>query len=210
MSRWYVGGFKTLIMHHRALFTYHGLFLSLSLFLIKGSHLEVVYNLQTFGIMAQALPFSGNGEVLTTDFHVQKWQQRRKQEQLDKKSKSIGTPINNDVLFGRGKFVQDNLGNLRFRQIIDENRERYDKLDKDGKTRLAEEIVRRLKGLGARFLKDEDGGGWVEADEKLARKKVSMCFRSQRKLAKIPKQSQIKQAMMLNFEDDTTGSEVGG
>jgi hypothetical protein len=40
-----------------------------------GSHLEVVHNLQMFGIMACAMPFIPNGDVLVANLNKQKWEQ---------------------------------------------------------------------------------------------------------------------------------------
>jgi hypothetical protein len=37
-----------------------------------GSHLEVVYNLQMFGIMAHAMPFIPNGDAVVTNLNSQK------------------------------------------------------------------------------------------------------------------------------------------
>jgi hypothetical protein len=137
-----------------------------------GSHLEVVYNLQTFGISARALPFTPNGDVVA-DLHKQKWEQRRKWEESVSKVKCIGTPMNNDVIFGRGRFIQDHLGNVRFHHVIEEICPRYNQANRDGKTNLTAEIVHSVKESEGRFLKD-DGYGWVEVDDKIARQKVSL------------------------------------
>jgi hypothetical protein len=90
-------------------------------------------------------------------------------------------PQINDVLFGRGKPIQDRPGNVRFRDIMEWHRPQYDKGEKSEKTVIAADIVRIVKGEGGRFLKqNENGRGWVEVDDASARVKVSHAFRTRR------------------------------
>jgi hypothetical protein len=91
-------------------------------------------------------------------------------------------PQMKDVLFGRGKPIQDRPGNVRFREILELHRQQYDQGEKSGKTVIAADIVRIVKGEGGRFLKQNDHGlpGWVEVDDASARMKVSHAFRTRR------------------------------
>eukprot|EP00980_Cylindrotheca_fusiformis_P014026 scaffold3670_cov124-Cylindrotheca_fusiformis.AAC.2 len=148
---------------------------------ISGSHREIVYHLQTFGIQERVLPLTKHGEILL-DVH-QKWlnRQRRWEEATDKAFRIL-TPTNKDVLSGRGRGVQEHVGNLRFRHLIDELRQEYD-AHKDlfgAKGMVANKVINEIISQGGRFLKD-DGIGWVRLKDSDAREKVSMTFRSRRK-----------------------------
>ena len=97
-------------------------------------------------------------------------------------------PSELDVVFGRGRSIQDYPGNKKFRAILDKKKNEYDNLSKFGRTDLAASIIQQIKNDGGRFLKKKDSGGeacWEEVELKEARAKVTMAFRSRRKLAKI-------------------------
>ena len=89
----------------------------------------------------------------------------------------------NDVLFGRGKSVVEHDGNSRFRNLVSEYAEEFDKASRHEKTLLTETIVHQIKMSGARFLKRDDGGEWEEVDHETARKKVAHAFRNRRKVS---------------------------
>ena len=92
-------------------------------------------------------------------------------------------PQPNDVLFGRGRNVQDHPGNLRLHQLIEENRSRYENAPKWEKTVIASEIVAIIKEENGRFLKAISGSGnkkFAIQDSEAARDKVSHTFRSRR------------------------------
>lgn len=88
----------------------------------------------------------------------------------------------NDVLFGRGKSVVGHEGNTRFRNLVAEHAEEFDKVSRLEKTHMTERIVQKIKAAGGRFLKRDDDGGWEEVDHDTARKKVAHAFRNRRKL----------------------------
>ena len=89
----------------------------------------------------------------------------------------------NDVLFGRGKSVVEHDGNAKFRNLVSEYAEEFDKASRHEKTLLTETIVHQIKVSGARFLKRDDGGEWEEVDHETARKKVAHAFRNRRKVS---------------------------
>lgn len=146
-----------------------------------GSHIEVVYQLQTFGIQGRILPLTKNGEILVDGHH--KWLRRQKRREDDSSNaQRVLIPTNKDVLAGRGRGVQEHVGNLRFRHLVAELQEEYDAL-KDlfgAKGMVADKVIREILSGGGRFLKD-DGIGWVPLKDSEAREKVSMTFRSRRK-----------------------------
>jgi hypothetical protein len=63
---------------------------------------------------------------------------------------------------------------------VESKLEEYEKADRMDKTLLAETIVRKVKGVSGRFLR-QDGESWIEVDDDAARDKISYTFRSQRK-----------------------------
>mmetsp|Transcript_54196 Transcript_54196/g.131503 ORF Transcript_54196/g.131503 Transcript_54196/m.131503 type:complete len:665 (+) Transcript_54196:211-2205(+) len=111
----------------------------------------------------------------------------------------VSTPSNHDVLIGKGKFFQYHTGNVRFRFLVEEYREQYENAERQNKNPLCQEVVDLIKSRGGRFLKireTTDGDGsissstlWVEVLDAEARRKTSMCFRSQKRAAKLKKES---------------------
>ena len=99
----------------------------------------------------------------------------------------VDHPGPNDVLLGKGKSFQNHEGNVVFRAIVDQWRPKYDaaprKSDKSWITNAILKVVQNEKG--GRFLdrfKGLDGGvGWLEVDDKRAKEKVALCFRSKRR-----------------------------
>lgn len=96
----------------------------------------------------------------------------------------IAVPGPYDVLFGRGRNLQNHPGNKRFRSLIDRYLDRYEAADKQDKTILAYTIIRIVQEMNGRFLKDVDGAGYVEVDNVVAQAKVAHSFRSQRSAMK--------------------------
>ena len=94
----------------------------------------------------------------------------------------IYDPLPNNILLGRGKPIQDRPGNVRFREMIDKNIDKYDKGEHGAKVLVSAYIVRILKEEGVRFLKELKDGGWAEVDEATALAKVGHAFRTQRRV----------------------------
>jgi hypothetical protein len=92
----------------------------------------------------------------------------------------IYDPLQNDILLGRGKPVQDRPGNVRFREMLDKHIDKYDRGEKGAG--FTAYIVHLVKVGGGRFLVELEDGGWVEVDEATAREKVSRAFRNRRKV----------------------------
>lgn len=126
------------------------------------------------------LPLDKNG-MPTIDGH-QKWLGRQKRlEDETTDVQRVLIPTNKDVLKGRGRGVQDHIGNVRFRHMVAEHQAEYDTNDIFGaKGIVANKVMDSIVSLGGRFLKD-DGMGWITLDDSDAKEKVSMTFRSQRK-----------------------------
>jgi hypothetical protein len=161
-----------------------------------------VYKLQTFGIPADTIPVDENGN-LNVAHHKCILEKRRDEERQrvltemansnavgvlsDKKKKpntQISVPASCDILLGRGKGYFNHVGNVRYRSIIEEHKERYDRATKEKRQGIAEGIVDMVyNDYGGRFLKD-DGGVWIQIDDKTARHKVGHSFRALRSASK--------------------------
>jgi hypothetical protein len=107
---------------------------------------------------------------------------RSKRTVPESHGKRVGIPSRNDVLFGRGKGFQNHIGNLKYRQMIEDCQNTYELANKEQKTRIAEEIIDFiLLQAEGRFLKDMDGSGWrIVSDPVALRQKVAHAFRGLR------------------------------
>ena len=153
----------------------------------------------TFGIPTKVLPVTAQEEA---DWqHHYDWISSRKsieaknlevlkEEQTipsDESNKDglIYVPRTMDVLTGKGSLPHLHTGNSCYQFIIDENRARYDACETStAKTILASAIVMTVKENGGRFLIRKRGETyWSEANEWVAREKVTNAFRGRRKSA---------------------------
>jgi hypothetical protein len=145
-------------------------------FPLLGSHVECQYSLMTFGIPVSAMQVTSEGD-LKREKHLEWLAGLQKQEEANAANNSepeitVILPARNDVLFGRGKTIQDHPGNLRLQHLIENNRSRYDQLGKWEKTVLSSAIVAEIQDVNGRFLK-LNNGVWVLVDSENAREKVS-------------------------------------
>jgi hypothetical protein len=139
---------------------------------------------------------STDGE-LTLENHREWLQMRRVVEgEVDETKSSIITPSRHDILFGRGRQIQANPGNLGFLFLIEQKSLVYQAADKQEKTRISSEIVNLQKAKPGRFLKKKASGVWEEVDEDAAREKASQAFRTMRAKPKV--ESTTKARLVLN------------
>jgi hypothetical protein len=148
---------------------------------VSGTHMELQYRLLTFGIPMKVFPVTLEG-VTQVERHLEWIQQRRKREESvhDSKRKIMVVPGPFDVIMGRDRLAQEHPGNFHYLDTIETHLVMYDAMSKVQKTRLASKIVDGVHQIGGRFLKS-DKTGWVKIDDKTARYKVSMAFRSKRR-----------------------------
>eukprot|EP00526_Cylindrotheca_closterium_P019275 CAMPEP_0113617342 /NCGR_PEP_ID=MMETSP0017_2-20120614/8726_1 /TAXON_ID=2856 /ORGANISM="Cylindrotheca closterium" /LENGTH=220 /DNA_ID=CAMNT_0000526725 /DNA_START=203 /DNA_END=865 /DNA_ORIENTATION=- /assembly_acc=CAM_ASM_000147 len=94
----------------------------------------------------------------------------------------IKTPEPNDIVCGRGKMTVAHPGNRRFRRLVNNRKEDYQKARRrDHKTRITLELVQELRGGpdGGRFLLyDTRTRLWYEVGDGYAREKISHSLRS--------------------------------
>ena len=152
--------------------------------MLIGSHTECLYQMLTYGIPKEALPFDDLGQAHDENYFIDFWDRRRKLEQdrTTKGPRIVGLKPNpSDVLMGRGKSYHGSPGNIWFRTLIDQNIDRYEQGCKKDKTLLAMRLVDTIRQSNGRFLReDEDTGDWFEVDENEARAKVTHSFRNLR------------------------------
>lgn len=104
--------------------------------------------------------------------------QKQNGKSLDK-VQYLWLPSLNDVLFGRGKRVQNHIGNMQLRSILEKYQERYDATRKKLKPQIAAEVIAVIQKGGGRFLQKEKFG-WREVSQEVALRKVLHTFRSLR------------------------------
>lgn len=97
----------------------------------------------------------------------------------------ISSPGKNDVMFGRGGGTNNHIGNIRFRQLVNEHKFRYLAAPKTEKPKIARELVglwRKLDPPGRFLVKkcSEEKGKeflWFDVGDRKAREKTSQCLR---------------------------------
>ena len=138
-----------------------------------------VHSLTTYGIPTHIAPINEDGRIRLKN-HLETLQGRKIGEQLLKAGDTdvIFLPLNSDILFGRGKPIQQTAGNLRLTAIVGSYVLEYHKLKlKQEKTALAARIVQMVKSASGRFL-SRHTGIWTVVSDDVAREKVSGLFRT--------------------------------
>jgi hypothetical protein len=150
----------------------------------SGSHSECQYNLMSFGIPLQGFPVAIGGELQLVNH--EKWMERRRKKEayLSKNPPlegAVDLSSKTDVLLGRGRPFNLHPGNRLLHEIVENHYEQYNDVPRDGKTRLAQEIVDMVHKYSGKFLKqDVKSGMWVEVSNIEARNKVNHSFRRKR------------------------------
>lgn len=112
----------------------------------------------------------------------------------DTRNDIIMHPGKHDVLFGRGGAINQHVGNIMFRRVVNEQKEDYFNAPKSDKPKIARRvvnIVRNLMNPPGRFLaplndsdknsKDKEGRIlWYDVGDKKARAKASQCLREKK------------------------------
>ena len=93
-------------------------------------------------------------------------------------SSKIFVPKQNDILLGRGKFAMTWHGNVFFRELVLDSKERYDKGDNKVKKEIAQSILNEINALSppGRFLKQMKSE-WIEVGRDVAIKKTRQALR---------------------------------
>ena len=114
-------------------------------------------------------------------------------ETADVDSQAFGF-ADNDVLSGRGAFVNSQNGNLLLRSLCFANKTQFDAGNPAAKRRIAVDIVRQLKAqYGSRFLKRETNTSpWIEMDEESAQQKAQQIMRDYRRPDREERDKRVK------------------
>jgi hypothetical protein len=145
--------------------------------------MECHYELAAYGIPRKILPVGDDGKYIITGFR--ETMEERKKKRLEQKKATlpkgrIENPTEQDVLLGRGRPFQVFPGNLRLAKFINELLSRYQAMEVGEKCVIADEVIRRIRDTGGRFLKRaDDGETWVEVIDAVSRDKASQGFRTQ-------------------------------
>ena len=86
-------------------------------------------------------------------------------------------PTENDVLFGRGGYINTHPGNVRFRTKAFELRTWYEASTKEEKYNISKVLIESVMGEGHRFLEKTSDGLWHEVSGNGIRKKASQALR---------------------------------
>lgn len=92
-------------------------------------------------------------------------------------------PNDKDILLGRGGLSNHHIGNIHYRDHIEEFKPYYQRLDtKDEKKELSMVFINFVHNYGGRFLEaDDEKDGWLEIQNNKARKKASQALREEKK-----------------------------
>lgn len=128
----------------------------------------------------------------------------------------ITKPGAHDVLYGRGGMTNSHAGNVRFRQLINENKIRYLKATKVKKPEVAREVVSMWRNMSppGRFLAMSRTNGtlssdpivWHDVGDVKARMKVSQCLR-ERTPDVMPIVQSLQEKKMESLKDDKLSTE---
>lgn len=107
----------------------------------------------------------------------------RKNKAKDSGKGGIRNPTKTDILRGRGGLTNRHTGNIKFRDEARKLRVNYRNVDtsRQEKYLLSQELVKRVKEYGGRFLEKRGTDGlWYETSAKDARKKASQVLREEK------------------------------
>mmetsp|Transcript_44786 Transcript_44786/g.108194 ORF Transcript_44786/g.108194 Transcript_44786/m.108194 type:complete len:553 (-) Transcript_44786:12-1670(-) len=93
----------------------------------------------------------------------------------------VNEPCENDILFGR---QPSHIGNQRLKELVEAMALEYDSSNRGRKKKLADSLVKDIKGTGARFLKQVNGGHWEVVSDVAAGIKIATHFRNHRRCQK--------------------------
>ncbi len=144
----------------------------------SGTFNDWIKSLMTYGIPPHIIPINDDGRIRVKN-HMEFLQGRKTAELLSRAGERnvVFLPLNSDILFGRGKPIQQTPGNLRLSAIVDSFVTEYHTRNKQDKTALATQIVDMVKSASGRFL-SKNAGIWTIVSDDIAREKVSGLFRT--------------------------------
>mmetsp|Transcript_40308 Transcript_40308/g.97339 ORF Transcript_40308/g.97339 Transcript_40308/m.97339 type:complete len:520 (+) Transcript_40308:97-1656(+) len=86
-----------------------------------------------------------------------------------------------DVLLGRGRDIQNHVGNIRFREFLTAHQDQYDDAPRNQRRQIAANLYNVLKADGIRFWHKSPADEWEEIGALEGEKKIGQLFRTRRK-----------------------------
>mmetsp|Transcript_13286 Transcript_13286/g.23902 ORF Transcript_13286/g.23902 Transcript_13286/m.23902 type:complete len:521 (+) Transcript_13286:142-1704(+) len=182
-----------------------------------GSPTEIRYSLRSFGIPTECLPVNLENNCKQYLKSHLKWIDTlqakdiaRKNCSLEALSSIIDCPRRQDCLLGKGRLIMKHPGNIEMRQLLEAKLSKWESATIKEKAGVSWEVVREVKELGGRFLKEDPNGWYVEVADEAARQKVSIGFRDlvKRTRKRREMESTCKEQRQKSIPDDvTTGLE---
>jgi hypothetical protein len=143
--------------------------------------MEIKFKLLSFGIPMDHFPIDDDSKLISLTDFCERRSTIERERRVEQDSRILA-PGKLDILLGRGKPIQDWLGNLQLGIILGDNADRRntDMNRRGAKNDLSHDIVETVKESGGRFLKRQKGDmEWIEVDDFIAREKVNNGFRNQ-------------------------------
>ena len=133
----------------------------------------------------ELLAVTDGGDV-KRGFH-KKWIDAQNKKEYDKRFRGsfsgVLIPKSMDVLLGKGKRLQEHIGNVRLRSLVDFCFDEYSNSEGNARKKIASDIVQFFRvENGGQFLKQVDGI-WYEVSDDKARDRVSSAFKNRRHLS---------------------------
>ncbi len=146
-----------------------------------GSYTELRYQLLTFGFPSDCLPYSTDGDTLTTNAHKRWLSRRMKKESMLRSNtefNALDLPGYRDVCLGRGSDSHQHAGNVIMRALMTYLIEEYREATTKERKLLNKRLIKMVRDGGGRFLA-KTCGGWYEVvvDEAEIEQKVGGSFR---------------------------------
>jgi hypothetical protein len=177
------------------------------------SQADVLESMGTkFGIPVDVFPLTPEGELkrdrhagwIKTQELIETSYNNKNNKLHQHQQRFVSIPTQSDILLGRGKACQCHVGNLRFRLMLENKYDTYEKADKNEKMVQAREIVELVQSSGGRFLTLEAGILWTQVSDLVARKKVSHRFRAIRS-ARVENNNNNKTSHSAGCDGDSGG-----
>ena len=116
----------------------------------------------------------------------------RFEDALDPNAERVTTLRKHDIIFGRGKSMQDYPGNKRMRTIINKYRKQYHEIQRSEKRDLIESVYKEIIQEGARFLtKSPNDENFVVVDIEVAIQKVGNTLRCRKSWKKLTRHETV-------------------
>lgn len=156
-----------------------------------GTQEEINFKLQTFGIPTEDIVFQEDGALDATT-HNEFLTMLKAQEDAETETKAIVgeseadqekriiVPGRFDVLFGRSRMAREHTGTKRALHIVEMEFDTYERLGKYQKAEVSDRIISIIHQSGGNFLRQNDKGAWVLAEDRDVRNKIGHWFRHTR------------------------------